>query len=91
MLKKNLKIFKFICKKNGRLLGIHIIGDRAGEIIHEAHAAKTFSIPLHRLNSVIHIYPTYSEVVRIAARDAAINKIKNNPFVKLIGWFRAVR
>ncbi|MFH0976169.1 MAG: NAD(P)/FAD-dependent oxidoreductase [Spirochaetota bacterium] len=82
---------KFICTKKGRILGIHILGKRAGEIIHEVHAAKTLGVPLHRLSSVIHIYPTYSEIVRLAARDAYIDRIKNNPVVKLIGWLRSFK
>ena len=79
---------KFICSKNGKILGVHILGERAGEVMHEAHAARALNIPLYRLNSVIHTYPTYSELVRQAARAAYIDRIQSNPIVKLAKLFR---
>lgn len=79
---------KFVCSGNGKLLGIHILGERAGEVMHEAHAARTLNIPLYRLNSVIHTYPTYSEIMRMAARSSYIDKIQNNPLVRLVKFFR---
>ncbi len=82
---------KCICDRKGGILGVHILGERAGEVLHEAHAAKTFDIPLHRLNDVIHVYPTYSEIIKVIARDAYIEHIRNNPFVKLAGAFRRKR
>jgi len=78
---------KFITKKNGKLLGIHIIGARAGELMHEAHVLKAMGIPFHRLSSVIHAYPSYSDMVRHPARDAYVDKIRNNPVVKLVQFF----
>ncbi len=76
---------KFILNRRGKLLGIHILGERAGEIIHEVHCAKSLGIPLYKLNSVFHAYPTYSEIIRLAARSAYIDRISNNIAVKLIG------
>ncbi len=79
---------KFVCSGNGKILGIHILGERAGEVMHEAHAARTLNIPLYGLNSVIHTYPTYSELVRVAARAAYIDRIQNNLIVRLVKIFR---
>ena len=79
---------KFVCHAGGKILGVHILGERAGEVMHEAHAARTLGIPLHRLNDVIHTYPTYSELTRQAARAAYIDRIQSNPFVRLIKWLR---
>lgn len=79
---------KFVCETNGKILGIHLLGERAGEVMHEAHAARTLGIPLYRLNDVIHAYPTYSELTRQAARAAYIDRISSNPFVRLIKLFR---
>ncbi len=82
---------KFVCDTRGKLLGIHILGERAGEVLHEAHAARTLGIPLHQLNDVIHTYPTYSELTRQAARAAYIDRIASNPVVRLVKWFRRAK
>ncbi|CCU78890.1 Mercuric ion reductase [Halanaerobium saccharolyticum subsp. saccharolyticum DSM 6643] len=68
---------KFICDKRGKLLGAHIIGDRAGEIIHACQILKTFNLPLKKLQSVIHAYPTYSEIIRDAAKKSYISEWEN--------------
>jgi pyruvate/2-oxoglutarate dehydrogenase complex dihydrolipoamide dehydrogenase (E3) component len=79
----------FVCHANGKILGVHILGERAGEVMHEAHAARTLGIPLYRLDKVIHTYPTYSELTRQAARAAYIDRISSNPFVRFIKLFRS--
>lgn len=81
-------VAKVVCDKRYKILGIHILGERAGEIMHEAHLAKSLGIPLHKLNSAIHVYPTYSEILKQVGRDAYIDKIQNNFFVKLVKKFR---
>ena len=63
---------KFISDKRGNLLGAHILGARAGEIIHSCQIVKTMGIPFKKLQSVIHSYPTYSEIVRDGAKEAYI-------------------
>ncbi len=82
---------KFVCDARGKLLGIHILGQRAGEVLHEAHAARTLGIPLHKLNDVIHTYPTYSELIRQAARAAYIDRIASHPIVRLVKWLRGAK
>ena len=78
---------KFICDRSYRLLGAHILGARAGEMIHEAQILKTLGIPLTKLDSVIHVYPTFSDVVRQPAKMARIDSLLTNPFVKLLSGF----
>ena len=75
---------KYICAKNGKLLGIHIIGERAGELLHEAQLAKSLGVPFHKIQSMIHIYPTYGDVVKRPAVAAYIDKLQNNFFIKLV-------
>jgi pyruvate/2-oxoglutarate dehydrogenase complex dihydrolipoamide dehydrogenase (E3) component len=79
---------KFVCHANGKILGVHVLGERAGEVMHEAHAARTLGIPLYRLDKVIHTYPTYSELTRMAARQAYIDRIQSNPLIRFIKLFR---
>ncbi len=82
---------KFICSRSGKILGIHILGERAGELMHEAHVAKTLGVPLHRLNSVIHAYPTYNDIMRKAGREAYIDRLQRNPAIRLVKLLRKTK
>lgn len=46
---------------SGRILGATIVGDGAGELIGEMAVAMAARLPLGRIGSVIHPYPTRSE------------------------------
>jgi dihydrolipoamide dehydrogenase len=52
-----------------RILGIHIIGPRAGDLIAEAAAAMTFGASAEDLARTCHAHPTLSE----ALKEAALN------------------
>ena len=78
---------KFICDPKGRLLGAHILGARAGEIIHEAQVAKSLGLPFYKLYSVIHIYPTFTDMVKHPAKLCYIDRLRNNPFLRLLRKF----
>ena len=67
------------------VLGAHILGSRASEIIHEIQAIKTLGIPFYKLDSVIHIYPSFSDVVKQPAKLCYIDKLRENPIVRLLG------
>ncbi|MCQ9208214.1 MAG: dihydrolipoamide dehydrogenase, partial [Omnitrophica bacterium] len=55
---------KVICDKKGRILGAHVVGASAGEIIHEYVLAKSAKLNVGRLSSTIHIYPTLAQIVK---------------------------
>jgi len=73
---------KFICDKSGRLIGIHILGERASDVLHEAQLAKTLGVRFHRIRSMIHIYPTYGDLVKRPATAAFAERLQQNFFVK---------
>ncbi len=50
-----------------RLLGVHVVGPRASELIAEAVLAMEFSASAEDLARTIHAHPTLSEVVKEAA------------------------
>lgn len=75
---------KFICDKKGYLLGAHILGHRAGDIINEAQVIKEQKIPFYKIATSIHIYPTYNDIIRQCAKKAYINHITNHPVIKLV-------
>ncbi len=45
---------------SGKILGAHIVGANAGEVIHEYILAMQEGIPLRKLSGMIHVYPTFS-------------------------------
>lgn len=53
--------------KTDRILGIHAIGNRAGDLIAEAAVAMSFSASAEDLARCIHAHPTLSEIVKEAA------------------------
>lgn len=58
---------KVITDKKGRVLGAHIAGANAGELIHEYVLAKASGLRIWKLSSAVHIYPTLSQVVKRSA------------------------
>lgn len=58
-------------KETDRLLGVHIIGPRAGDMIAEAAVAIEFAASAEDLALSSHAHPTLSEALRDAAQAAA--------------------
>lgn len=59
-----------------RILGAHIIGPSAGDLIHEICVAMEFGASAEDLALICHAHPTYSEAVReaaLACGDGAIH------------------
>ena len=54
-------------KKTDRILGCHIIGPSAGDLIHEICVAMEFGASAQDIAMTSHAHPTYSEAVREAA------------------------
>ena len=50
-----------------RLLGCHIVGPEAGNLIHEAVIAMTADVPYSAIGRAIHVHPTLAEGVNAAA------------------------
>ena len=63
-------------KDTDRILGAHIIGPMAGDLIHEICVAMEFGASAEDLALTCHAHPTYSEAVReaaLACGDGAIH------------------
>ncbi|MEM6729735.1 MAG: FAD-dependent oxidoreductase, partial [Pseudomonadota bacterium] len=54
-------------KATDRILGAHVIGPMAGDLIHEICVAMEFGAAAEDLARTCHAHPTYSEAVREAA------------------------
>ena len=55
---------------SGKILGAHIIGPEAGELIHELITAIHFGATVYNLQDLIHIHPTLAETISSAAWSA---------------------
>jgi mercuric reductase len=51
-----------------RILGVHVIGESAPEIIHEAAMAMKFKATINDFVDLIHVYPTMAEALKIGAQ-----------------------
>ena len=59
-----------IDEKYGELLGCHIIGSEATELIAEAGVVRTLETTQHEILNTIHAHPTISESFMEAVADA---------------------
>lgn len=62
-------LFKVLSDKAGKILGAHIIGEGASDIIMEATIAINKGISVTELGDIIHPHPTFCEGVMLALRD----------------------
>ena len=60
-------LVKIVTGKRGRILGGHIIGPDAGNLIHEIVLAMQKNIPVGTLSRTIHVYPTLAQANQRAA------------------------
>jgi NAD(P) transhydrogenase len=57
-----------------KLLGVHIIGDRAAEIVHIGQAVLTMGATIEYFRDTVFNYPTLAEAYKVAALDG-LNKL----------------
>ena len=75
---------KILCDDRGRIVGAHILGEAAGEVIHELQLIRFFRKPLYKLQSLTHAYPTYAQaIVGRASQLAFLDRMRNNFFINL--------
>lgn len=66
-------------EETGEILGVHIIGPHAAELIHEAVVAIQAEATVEDLLHAVHVHPTLAEVVREAAgavRGLAVHAVR---------------
>ena len=68
---------KIITRRNGQILGAHLVGPSAGELIHEIVLAMSHKLKISALSG-IHIYPTLAEVNSKAAFELTKQKYEKN-------------
>lgn len=78
-----LGFIRAILNRQGKILGVTIVGNRAGEMIHEFALAMKAGLKVTDLASLIHVYPTMSGSIqnlcngyyRTIARDSWQSKV----------------
>lgn len=64
-------LFKIVADaENGAILGAHIVGAHAADLVHEAALAMEGGVTVEQLARMIHAHPTLSEGMMEAAEDA---------------------
>ncbi|PSN18411.1 pyridine nucleotide-disulfide oxidoreductase [filamentous cyanobacterium CCP5] len=86
---------KIITRSNGEILGAHIVGVSAGELISEVVLAMSQGLKVDALKNMIHIYPTLTEVNSKAALQLTKQKYAKNEtlqgiLTKLFSFLRSV-
>ncbi len=76
--------FAKIILKGKKIIGAHIVGLRAGELIHEFVLAMKLNLSLDDLSKAIHVYPTLSKITQAVATEKTLETLKS-PLVQK--WF----
>ena len=71
-------LVKIVTGKRGKILGGHIIGPDAGNLIHEIVLAMHKNIPIGTLSTTIHVYPTLAQANQRAADNYYREKLFQN-------------
>ena len=57
-----------VAAADGQILGGHVIGPRAGELIHEVAVAMRHRVPASGIATTIHAFPNFAEIWEAVAR-----------------------
>ncbi len=74
---------KVVCSPSGRVLGAHIVGANAGELIHQWIAAVRDGALIEEFGEAIHVYPTLSEIAHRAG-NASYQELIESKSVKWV-------
>lgn len=77
---------KLVTTARGKILGGHILGHGAGNMIGEITLAMKHGISATALGNTIHPYPTYPEAIRHAA-DAFTKSRLSGVVKRLVNWY----
>lgn len=70
---------KIVTTRRGKILGGHIVGPDAGNLIHEVVLAMARGVPVQALSTTIHVYPTLAQVNQRAADEFYREKLFSGP------------
>jgi pyruvate/2-oxoglutarate dehydrogenase complex dihydrolipoamide dehydrogenase (E3) component len=77
---------KLVTDRRGKILGGHILGHGAGNMIAEVALAMKHGIPAGKLGNTVHAYPTYPEAIKQAAEGYYKSRFRG-PIRTIARWF----
>ncbi len=84
-------LVKIVTGGRGKILGGHIVGPDAGNLIHEVVLAMQENIPIGTLSTTIHVYPTLAQSSQRAADDYYRDKLFTDRNRKILSVFFGLR
>lgn len=75
---------KIVCRANGEVVGAHLVGASAGEVVHEFVWAIKMRWKISELNRIVRVYPTLSKIVQAVGTESTIETLQSG-FVRR--WF----
>ena len=79
-------LVKLVTTPRGKILGGHILGHGAGNMIGEITLAMKHGISAQALGNTMHPYPTYPEAIKQAAEQYTKSRF-TGPVKAVAGWF----
>ncbi len=76
--------FAKIVTIKGRIIGATLVGEHAGELIHEFVWAMKEKLKVTDLNKIIRVYPTLAKIVQAVGTEATLENLRS-PFIQK--WF----
>jgi NAD(P) transhydrogenase len=76
--------------RDEKLLGIHIVGEQASELVHNNQLVMSLPVTLRDLISNVFNYPTLAECYKLAALDCTHQLEMKNEITKKSGVIKAV-
>lgn len=78
---------KAVIDRKGTILGVSIVGQRAGELIHEFALAMKANLKITDLSGLIHVYPTMSGAIRNLSNLYYQTVMKDSWQSKALKWW----
>ncbi|MFQ5353386.1 MAG: pyridine nucleotide-disulfide oxidoreductase, partial [Thermodesulfobacteriota bacterium] len=79
-------LIKIVVGKKKEILGAHILGPGAGELIHEYVLAMKAKLPITAISGTIHVYPTVAQGLKRACDAYYTEKLFSGWFPKFSRW-----
>lgn len=77
--------FAKIVTNKGKIIGASLVGEHAGELIHEFVWAMKQNMKITDLNKIIRVYPTLAKITQAVSTEATLESLRS-PFVQK--WFK---
>ncbi len=76
--------FAKVITQKGKIIGATLVGEHAGELIHEFVWAMKENLKISQLNKIIRVYPTLAKITQAVGTEATLETLKS-PVVRK--WF----